>query len=145
MESCPRGSLKLWAQHQRTVGRPKTADNSSKKPILTATNSAPRPGDFPLGSASSRAAVRLLLESKKRTAEQEANRPPDLRIVIGIPRPQEIQRTFVRRVRNGNGITEFVFPAPAYKGECLGICSVPTDVGVEEALRLLREHRHKHQ
>jgi hypothetical protein len=80
-----------------------------------------------------------MLDCKKRTAEQEANRPPDLRVVIGIPRPQEIQQTFVRRVGNGNGIKEFVFPAPAYPGECLGVCSVPTDVSVEEALRLLRE------
>lgn len=84
-----------------------------------------------------------MLDSKKRTAEQEANRPPTLRIVIGIPRPQEIQQTFVRRVGNGNGITEFVFPAPAYPGECLGICSVPTDGSVDEALRLLREYRHE--
>jgi hypothetical protein len=80
-----------------------------------------------------------MLDCKKRTAEQEANRPPNLRIVIGIPRPQEIQQTFVRRVGNGNGITEFVFPAPAYPGECLGVRSVRTDVSVEEALRLLRE------
>jgi hypothetical protein len=120
-------------------------DNSSGKPILTATNSAPRPGEFPVGSASSRAAARLLLDCKKRRAEQEANRPPDLRFVIGIPRPQEIQQTIVTRSCNGNEITEFVFPAPAYKGECLGVCSVPTDVTVDEALRLLREYRRTQQ
>jgi hypothetical protein len=34
---------------------------------------------------------------------------------------------------------EIVFPAHAYIGECLGVCSVPTGVSVEEALRLLRE------
>jgi hypothetical protein len=81
------------------------------------------------------------LESKKQTAEQEANRPPNVRFVISIPRPQEIQQTVVTRHCNGSEITEFIHPAPAYKGECLGICSVPTDVSVEEALRLLREYR----
>jgi hypothetical protein len=79
-----------------------------------------------------------MLDCKKRTAEQEANRPPNLRIVIGVPRPQEIQQTIVNRSCSGNEITEFVFPVPAYPGECLGVCSVPTDVSVEEALRLLR-------
>jgi hypothetical protein len=89
--------------------------------------------------------VRLLLDSKKRTAEQEANRPPNARYVIGFPRPQERQQTVVTRYCNGNEITEFVYPAPAYEGECLGICSVPTDVSVEEALRLLRQYRNKEQ
>jgi len=118
-------------------------DNSRKKPITTATNSAPLPGDFPVGSASSRAAARLLLESKKWTVEQEANRPPDLRVVFSIPRPQERQQTLVQRFCDANGVKEFVFPAPAYKGECLGVCSVRTDVSVEEALRVLREDQRK--
>lgn len=117
--------------------------NSREEPTLTATNSAPLPGDFPVGSASSRAAARLLSERKKRTAEQQANRPPDLRVVFGIPRPQERQQTLVQRFCDDNGITEFVFPATAYPGECLGVCSVPTDVSVEEALRLLRRYRNK--
>jgi len=116
-------------------------DNSRQKPISTATSSAPLPGDFPVGSASSRAAARLLLEHKKRTAEQEANRPPDLRVVFSIPLPRERQQTLVQRFCDGQGVKEFVFPVPAYKGECLGICSVRTDVSVEEALRLLREQR----
>jgi hypothetical protein len=81
-----------------------------------------------------------MLDCKKRTAEQEANRPANLRIVFGIPRPQERQQTLVQRFCNGDGITEFVFPTPAYKGECLGVSSVPTDVSGEEALRLLREY-----
>lgn len=98
-----------------------------------------------MGSASSRAAARLLLDCKKRTAEQEANRPPDLRVVFSIPRPHERQQTLVQRFCDGNGITEFVFPAPTYKGECLGICSVQTDVSVEEVLRLLREDQRKQQ
>ena len=41
---------------------------------------------------------------------------------------------------NGEEIVEIVFPAHAYIGECLGVCSVPTGVSVE-ALRLLRENR----
>ena len=46
----------------------------------------------------------------------------------------------MQRFCDGDGITEFVWPVPAYKGECMGVCSVPTDVSVEEALRLLREY-----
>ena len=57
--------------------------------------------------------------------------------------------TFLRRARgnrvaryvDGEEIVEIVFPAHAYIGECLGVCSVPTGVSVEEALRLLRENR----
>jgi len=89
--------------------------------------------------------VRLLLESKKRLAEQEENRPPNVRIVFGLPRPQDRKETVVSRCRSADGITEFVFPAPAYNGECLGVCLVPTDVSVEEALRLLREDQRKQQ
>jgi hypothetical protein len=120
-------------------------DNSRKNAFLTATNFGPQPGDFPVGSASSRAAARLLLKRKEWTAEQEANRPPDLRFVFSVPRPRERQRTVVTRFCNGDGITEFVFPAAADKGEYLGVCSVPTDVSVEEALRLLREYRRNQQ
>jgi hypothetical protein len=47
----------------------------------------------------------------------------------------------VDRYVNGGEIVEIVFPAHAYIGECLGVCSVPTGVSVEEALRLLRENR----
>jgi len=48
----------------------------------------------------------------------------------------------VRRTRNGNQIIEEVFPAHLYPGENLGCCCVePTNISVEETLRLLREQR----
>jgi hypothetical protein len=40
---------------------------------------------------------------------------------------------------NGREIVEIVFPAPAYKGECLGVCEVPANTSVEEALKFVRE------
>jgi hypothetical protein len=47
----------------------------------------------------------------------------------------------VDRYVDGEEIVEIVFPTHAYIGECLSVCSVPTGVSVEEALRLLRENR----
>jgi hypothetical protein len=103
-----------------------------------------------VGSPSSRAAARMLLKQKERVEERKTNRPPDVRMVVDLPRHRvevvsasaEIARGYrVDRYVNGGEIVEIVFPAHAYIGECLGVCSVPTGVSVEEALRLLRENR----
>lgn len=92
----------------------------------------------------------MLLKRKEREEELEASRPPDVRFVCDLPRhglevvPGSAERARCNRVdryRQGNEIVEIVFPAHAYEGECLGVCSVPTNVSVDEALRLLREHR----
>lgn len=124
--------------------------NSSKPPFLPATDLAPRPGDFHVGSASSRAAARMVLKRKEREEELEANRPPDERLVCDLPRhgeevvPGSAERARCNRedrYRQGDEIGEIVFPAHAYKGECLRVCRVPTDVSVEEALELLRDYR----
>ena len=40
---------------------------------------------------------------------------------------------------NAGKVVEIVFPASVYEGECLGVCEVPANVSVEEALRSLRE------
>ncbi len=103
-----------------------------------------------MGSPSSRAAARMLLKQKEQVEERETNRPPDVRFVVSIPQHRvEVESASSERARgnrvdryvNGGKIVEIVFPVPAYIGECLGVCSVPTGVSVEEALRLLREHR----
>jgi hypothetical protein len=47
----------------------------------------------------------------------------------------------VRRTRNGNQIIEEIFPAQLYPGENLGCSVEPTNISVEETLRLLREQR----
>jgi hypothetical protein len=103
-----------------------------------------------VGSPSSRAAARMLLKQKERVEERKTNRPPDVRIVFDIPRHSvEVVSASAERARgyrvdryvDGEEIVEIVFPAHAYIGECLGVCSVPTGVSVEEALRLLRENR----
>jgi hypothetical protein len=125
-------------------------DNSTKSPLLPATDSAPRPGDFPVGSASSRAAARMLLKRKEQAEELKTNRPPDVRMVFDLPHSRvEVESVSSERVRtnrvdryiSGGEVVEIVFPAHAYKGECLGVCSVPPDVSVEEALRELRKQR----
>jgi hypothetical protein len=119
-------------------------ENSSRRAFLLAANSAPRPGDFHLGSAASRAAARMLLKARKTAAEQHAERPPDVRIVFDIPRhvaasaSAEFARyNRVNRYINGDEIVEMIFPA--YEGECLGVCAVSPDVSVEEALQQLRK------
>jgi hypothetical protein len=126
------------------------ASNSSKTSVLSATDSAPRPGDFPVGSASSRAAARMLLKHREREEDRNANRPPDVRMVFDLPRHRvEVEPVSSDRVRSNRvdrhidrgKIVEIVFPAHAYKGECLGVCSVSPDVSVEEALRELRKRR----
>jgi hypothetical protein len=103
-----------------------------------------------VGSSSSRAAARMLLKQKERVEERKTNRPPDARMVFDLPRHSvEVVSASAERARgnrvdryvNGEEIVEIVFPAHAYIGECLGVCSVPTGVSVEEALRLLRENR----
>ena len=95
----------------------------------------------------------MLLKRKEWAEEREANRPPDVRMVFDLPRhsqedesvsPERARCRRVDRYVDGDEIVEIVFPAHIYKGECLGVCSVPTDVSVEEALRLLREHRRNH-
>ena len=103
-----------------------------------------------MGSASSRAAARMLLKQKERVEERKTIRPPDVRMVFDLPRHSvevvsasaEGARGYrVDRYVDGEEIVEIVFPAHAYIGECLGVCSVPTGVSVKEALRLLRENR----
>ena len=98
---------------------------SSKTPFLPATDLAPRPGDFPVGSALSRAVARMLLKRKEWAEELEANRPPDVRIVFDLPRhgaevvpdsAERARRNRVDRYRHGHEIVEMVFPAHAYKG-----------------------------
>ncbi len=101
-----------------------------------------------MGPPSSRAAARMLLRQKER--ERKTNRPPDVRMVVDLPQHRvEVVSASAERTRgyrvdryvNGGEIVEIVFPAHDYSGECLGVCSVPTGVSVEEALRLLRENR----
>jgi hypothetical protein len=125
-------------------------DNSTKSPFLPATDLAPRPGDFPVASASSRAAARTLLKRKEQAEERKTNRPPDVRIVFDLPKrrievesvsPERVRDNRVDRYINGGEVVEIVFPAHAYNGECLGVCSVSPDVSVEEALRELRKRR----
>jgi hypothetical protein len=101
-----------------------------------------------VGSPSSRAAARMLLKQKERVEERKTNRPPDVPMVFDLPRlevvsasAEEARGYRVDRYVDGEEIVEIVFPAHAYIGECLGVCSVPTGVSVEEALRLLRENR----
>lgn len=103
-----------------------------------------------MGSPSSRAAARMLLRQKERVEERKTNRPPDVRMVVDLPRNRvEVVSASKERARgyrvdrhvNGEQIVEIVFPAHAYSGECLGVCSVPTGVSVGVALRLLRENR----
>jgi hypothetical protein len=103
-----------------------------------------------VGSASSRAAARMLLQHREREEERNANRSPDVRMVFDLPRhsvegesgsSDRVRTNRVDRYIDRGKIVEIVFPAHAYSGECLGVCSVPTGVSVEEALRLLRENR----
>jgi hypothetical protein len=118
-------------------------DNSRKNTFFPATNSGPRPGDFRIGSAASRAAARTLLKARKTAAEQEEEQPPDVRMVLDMPSAKQgPSQNIVERYVSGREIVEIVFPAHAYKGECLGFCSVSPDVSVEEALRELRKRRH---
>ena len=125
-------------------------DNAARTPFLPATNEGPRPGDFPIGSALSRAAARMLLKRKEQAEECKTNRPPDVRFVCDLPHHlvpvgsaswERPRCNRVDRYVDGEKIVEIVFPTHAYVGECLGVCSVPTGVSVEEALRLLRENR----
>lgn len=84
----------------------------------------------------------MLLKTRKMAAEQEAEQPPDVRLVFDLPSTgQNLSQNIVNRYLNGREVVEIVFPAPAYKGECLGVCSVSADVSVEEALRELRKRR----
>ena len=125
-------------------------DNAARTPFLPATNEGPRPGDFPIGSALSRAAARMLLKRKEQAEECKTNRPPDVRFVCDLPHhlvpvesasSERPRGNRVDRHVNSGEIVEVVFPAHAYEGERLGVCSVPTNVRVEESLRLLREYR----
>ena len=92
----------------------------------------------------SRAAARAHVQNKQDEEEWQRTRPPDVRVIWGIPRPRQRMENEVRRSRNGNQIIEEVFPAHLYPGENLGCCSVePTNISVEETLRRLREHRRR--
>jgi hypothetical protein len=114
-------------------------DKSSRLPV---TLLELKPGNFTLGSAASRAAARAQLQHNQEEEEWERTRPPDVRVIWGIPRPRQRMENEVRRTRNGDQIIEEIFPAPLYPGENLGCCSVePTNISVEETLRLLREQR----
>jgi hypothetical protein len=103
-----------------------------------------------VGSPSSRAAAPMLLKQKERVEERKTNRPPDVSMVFDLP-PHSIEVVSasaerargnrVDRYVNGEEIAEIEFPAYAYIGECLGVCSVPTGVSVEEGRRLLGENR----
>ncbi|HEY6389001.1 MAG TPA: hypothetical protein VIX91_25265 [Candidatus Acidoferrum sp.] len=113
-------------------------DNSKKSRSWPATILGLRPGDFPVGSPRSRAAARMLLKA----AEHPIEEPPDARIVFDLPKsgPGPTQN-IVQRYVHSDEVVEMVFPAHAYEGECLGVCEISASVSVEEALRLLREHR----
>lgn len=113
--------------------------NSSKNPFLPATNSAPRPGDFPIGSALSRAAARMLLRIKEVTAEQEAARPADVVMVFDLGGPIRAKHTVLSRYAEGDGtIIEIIAPAHTFDGECYGCFSVTPGSRLEEALELKR-------
>lgn len=60
-------------------------------------------------------------------------------VQVGSASSERPRGNRVDRYMNGDGIVEIVFPAHAYEGECLGVCSVPGNASVEESLRLLRE------
>ena len=53
-------------------------ENSRREDPLRATDSAPKPGDFPIGSVESRAAARMI-------AEKIANRPKLVRRIVFVP------------------------------------------------------------
>jgi hypothetical protein len=126
------------------VERVKIVNKTGKLPKLSVTRIDRKPGDFPLGSASSRAAARAQLKNIKDAQEWEATRPPDLRIIWGIPEPFQRMKTEVRRSLRKDKIVEDVFPSELYHGESLGCCFVePTNISVDETLRLLREHRRR--
>ena len=57
-------------------------NNPSQTARLLATDSAPRPGDFPLHSFESRAAARMRLERARDTRKR-------LEIVHSVPRPRQ--------------------------------------------------------
>jgi hypothetical protein len=81
--------------------RSKTIRNSSKARTLPATDSAPRPGDFLVGSQS-RAAARMLLKQKERVEERKTNRPPDVRLVFDLPRDSMEEALRLLRVNRRN-------------------------------------------
>jgi hypothetical protein len=96
-------------------------ENSSRKAFLPAANSAPRPGDFRIGSAASRAAARMLLRSRKTAAEQEADRPPDIRGVFDLncchPSPAPSWEYADRYTDSDGRIVEIIFPAHPHASE----------------------------
>jgi hypothetical protein len=74
----------------------------------------------------------MLLKQKERVEERKTNRPPDVRMVVDLPRHSiEVVSASAERARgyrvdryvDGEEIVEIVFPAHAYIGECLGVCS----------------------
>jgi hypothetical protein len=92
----------------------------------------------------------MLLKHKEQAEELRTNRPPDVRMVFDLPKRKiEVESLSAERVRSNRvdryidrgEVVEIVFPAHAYDGECLGVCSVSPDVSVEEALRELRKRR----
>ena len=91
---------------------------------------------------------------RTRGSERQASQPRRLRkparhVLLARTHSVEVVSASAERARgnrvdryvDGEEIVEIVFPAHAYSGECLGVCSLPTGVSVEEALRLLRGNR----
>lgn len=95
-----------------------------------------KPGDFPLGSSSSRAAARMLLSRRKQAASREA----DIRIVFDLasgPCRGKVSRTIDPK----GVITDIIFPVHDAKEECYGVFAVPRGIDLEEALRQARERQ----
>jgi len=97
---------------------------------LFGTRARPRLGDFPLGSALSRAAARVLLKDRIHAANREA----DVRIVFdltGGPSPGYVARS----VDSKGKITDIIFPAHPDGEECYGVFPIAPSVELEEALQ----------
>src|SRR5262245_25851783 len=65
MGLCPRGSRIQYPQRLFSVQEARMMNKMQKKAFLPATNSAPMPGNSPLGSLESRAAARMLAAKRE--------------------------------------------------------------------------------
>src|SRR5690349_6968017 len=70
MGHCQLGSRARYPQRRSTVRGAKSMSKMRKTAPLPATNSTPRPGDFPLGSVESRAAARMLAGKREDTKKR---------------------------------------------------------------------------